>query len=192
MTYKFKSVKILVVDDMKSMLDLTRDILKIFGFEHIYTADNGADAFEIVCNKKPDLIITDWIMEPMDGMKLTKLIRTDKRSPDKFVPIILMTGYSSRLRVEEARDSGITEFLVKPFTSKDLYKRVHQIIEKPRKFVEANEFFGPDRRRRMDANYTGKKRREEETANAQENNTDEYSDNFKTMLKSLRQETKSL
>lgn len=192
MTYKFKSVKILVVDDMKSMLDLTRDILKIFGFEHIYTADNGADAFEIVCDKKPDLIITDWIMDPMDGMELTKLIRTDKRSPDKFAPIILMTGYSSRLRVEEARDSGITEFLVKPFTSIDLYKRVHQIIEKPRKFVEVNEFFGPDRRRRMDANYTGKKRREEEIANAQENNTDEYSDEFKTMLKSLRQETKSL
>ena len=142
MAYNLDNVRILVVDDMQPMLDLTKAILNIFGFQHVYTANNAEKGFELNCSKEPDLVITDWIMEPTDGLELTKMIRNDKRSPDPFVPIIMMTGFSSRLRVEEARDAGITEFLVKPYTSEDLYRRVHQIIEKPRQFVEAGEFFG--------------------------------------------------
>jgi CheY-like chemotaxis protein len=186
MPYKLDNVRILVVDDMQPMLDLCKAILSLFGFQHIYTADNAEKAFEYVCNKEPDLIITDWIMEPDDGLKLTKRIRTDSKSPDPFVPIIMMTGFSSRLRVEEARDAGVTEFLVKPFTSEDLYKRIHQIIEKPRKFVDADAFFGPDRRRRMNVNYKGPKRRENDEEQP------EYSDEFKNILKTLKSEVKNI
>ena len=70
-----------------------------------------------------------------------------------------MTGYSNRVRVEHARDEGITEFLAKPYTSRDLYNRIVQIIEKPRQFVKNKEFFGPDRRRRSDGDYEGPKKR---------------------------------
>jgi CheY-like chemotaxis protein len=187
MGYNLDNVRILVVDDMQPMLDLTKNILNIWGFQHVYTANNGEKAFELVCNKEPDLIITDWIMEPMDGLELTKKIRNDKRSPDPFVPIIMMTGFSSKLRVESARDSGITEFLVKPYTSEDLYRRVHQIIEKPRQFVEAGEFFGPDRRRRMDTSYDGPGKRADD-----QETEDPYSDEFKDILKTLKQEAKNI
>jgi len=187
MAYNLENVRILVVDDMQPMLDLTKAILNIFGFEHVYTANNGEKAFELACSKEPDLIITDWIMEPMDGLELTKMIRNDKRSPDPFVPIIMMTGFSSKLRVEEARDAGITEFLVKPYTSEDLYRRVHQIIEKPRQFVEADEFFGPDRRRRMDTNYNGPSKR-----SADKGGDAPYTDEFKDILKTLKEEASSI
>jgi DNA-binding response OmpR family regulator len=78
--------------------------------------------------------------------------------------IVMMTGYSHKIRVEEARDVGVTEFLVKPFRARDLYARIEQLIEKPRRFVEAEAFFGPDRRRRkMKAEeYKGPKRRDAE------------------------------
>ena len=187
MAYKLDNVRILVVDDMQPMLDLTKAILNIFGFEHVYTADNGEKGFELACSKEPDLIITDWIMEPMDGLELTKKIRNDKRSPDPFVPIVMMTGFSSKLRVESARDAGITEFLVKPYTSEDLYRRVHQIIEKPRQFVEAGEFFGPDRRRRMDTNYDGPSKRSDD-----KDIEDPYSEEFKDILKTLKEEASSI
>jgi len=189
MAYKLDNVRILVVDDMQPMLDLTKAILNIFGFQHVYTANNGQKAFELVCSKEPDLIITDWIMEPMDGLELTKMIRNDKRSPDPFVPIIMMTGFSSKLRVEAARDAGITEFLVKPYTSEDLYRRVHQIVEKPRQFVEASEFFGPDRRRRMDTNYNGPSKRADDK---EKSDTDPYTDEFKDILKTLKEEASSI
>ena len=189
MAYKLENVRILIVDDMTPMLELTKAILQIFGFQHIFTANNAEKAFELVWSKEPDLIITDWIMDPVDGLELAKRIRNDERTPDPFVPIIMMTGFSSRLRVEEARDSGITEFLVKPFTSEDLYRRIHQIVEKPRQFVQAGSFFGPDRRRRNDENYSGPHKREEDKDKTAE---EQYTDEFRDILKTLKEEAKKI
>lgn len=162
MPYKFEKARILVIDDMRPMLQLTQALLEIFGFKEVYTSDNTDRAFELLCKHNPDLVITDWLMEPVNGLEFTKMVRVNPRSPNPYVPVLMMTGFSSRLRVETARDIGVTEFLVKPFSANDLYKRITQIIEKPRQFVEAGEFFGPDRRRRMAADYEGPKRREED------------------------------
>ncbi len=164
MVYQFKAVSILVVDDMKPMAMLVSSLLKIFGFNSVYVAHDPEDAFAQFCRYKPDIILTDWLMQPYDGIEFIRKIRRDPRSPNKFTPVIMMTGYSHRARVEKARDIGVTEFLVKPFTAKDLYTRIEQLIERPRKFVEDGEgsFFGPDRRRRRGDNYDGPKRREEE------------------------------
>ncbi|NCO03823.1 MAG: response regulator [Alphaproteobacteria bacterium] len=159
MTYKLETVKILLVEDMEPMLILTRSILDIFGFKNILVARSGEEAFKICVKENPDLILTDWIMGSMGGMELIEKIRKDPKSPNPYVPIILMTGYTNRARVEHARDEGITEFLAKPYTSKDLYNRIVQIIEKPRQFVRNKEFFGPDRRRRSDADYEGETKR---------------------------------
>ena len=103
-------------------------------------------------------------MSPMDGIELTRMIRRHQLSPNRMVPIILITGYSAWPRVEEARDAGVTEFLVKPFTAHDLARRVAHVINKPRDFIETQDFFGPDRRRRnpTDSGYNGPQRREED------------------------------
>lgn len=161
MVYQFKAVSILVVDDMKPMLSLVSSLLKIFGFTAIYTADNPEDAFNQFCRYKPDIVLTDWQMQPFDGLEFIRMIRRDPRSPNKFVPVIMMTGYSHRIRVEQARDVGVTEFLVKPFTAKDLFTRVEQLIERPRQFVDSGQFFGPDRRRRK-GDYVGQRRRDDD------------------------------
>lgn len=162
MAYKLDDIKVLVVDDMKPMLALTQNILKTFGFKKIFVAASAEEAFDIVCKNDPDFIITDWLMEPTDGLEFTNMIRRNPAAPNPFVPVIMMTGFSSRIRVEAARDCGITEFLVKPFNAKDLYARVFQIIEKPRQFVSTDEFFGPDRRRKRDDGYEGPRRRGED------------------------------
>lgn len=159
MTYKFEKASVLVVDDMQPMLALTSSLLKIFGFKDIHSANNAERAFDIFCRYSPDLVVTDWQMEPYDGMELVQKIRKEPASPNPYVPIILMTGYSAEMRVMKARDTGITEFLVKPFTANDLYTRIEQIIEKPRKFVDAENFFGPDRRRKR-GEYEGPERRD--------------------------------
>ena len=120
MTYRLNTVKILLVEDMHPMLLLTRSILDIFGFKNVITAKDGEEAFQKFCYEKPDLVITDWIMDSMNGLELIEKIRTDSASPDKYVPIILMTGYSNKGRVEAARDCGMTEFLAKPYKARDL------------------------------------------------------------------------
>ena len=143
---------------MRPMLSVTQNVLKIFGFKDVHTAWNADEAFTKFCQYSPDIVITDWQMEPFDGIALTHKIRTDPTSPNPFVPIILMTGYSAMLRVIEARDTGVTEFLVKPFTANDLFLRLEALVEKPRNFVDSNKFFGPDRRRKR-GNYDGSGRR---------------------------------
>lgn len=159
MAYQFENARILIVEDMAPMLGVTTSILNIFGFKYVDGARSVEDAYRLFRAHNHDLVITDWQMEPEDGLQLIRMIRNNEDSPNKFVPIILMTGYSDRTRVENARDTGITEFLMKPFTARDLYARIVQIIEKPRQFVDAQEFFGPDRRRRRNIAYKGGEKR---------------------------------
>jgi hypothetical protein len=74
----------------------------------------------------------------------------------------MITGYTEKYRVEEARDAGVTEVLAKPVTVQGLYDRIVQIVEQPRPFVRSHGFFGPDRRRREDEGYTGPRRRQKD------------------------------
>ncbi|MCE7887866.1 MAG: response regulator [Alphaproteobacteria bacterium PRO2] len=186
MPYSLDRVKILIVDDMVPMLSLVKSVLSIYGFKEIFTANDGEEAFELVCRHDPDLIITDWVMEPMDGLEFTKKVRRSPLSPNPYVPILMMTGFSSRIRVESSRDTGITEFLVKPFNSRDLCARIVQIVEKPRQFVDAVEFFGPDRRRRDDRDYEGTRKRGDDATRGKSD------DKTTDILKKLREEAKTI
>jgi len=171
MPYTFEKAKVLLVDDMHAMLQLTKSILNVFGFREVHTASNGEEAYKIIKKVDPDLVITDWMMDPMDGVKLTEEIRKNPLSPNPYVPIIVMTGFSAKPRVINARDKGITEFMVKPFTSRDLYNKIVQVIERPRQFVDVEDFFGPDRRRKNKSDYGGPRRRigeEEDDKNPKE------------------------
>ena len=163
MSYKLATIKILIVEDNKAMMELMRSILKTFGIGKIITAADGDTGFDRYRTENPDLIITDWMMEPCDGITLARRIRTYARGPNPFVPIILMTGFSEKRRVVSARDNGVTEFLVKPFNARDLYRRLEEIIEKPRQFVRTEDFFGPDRRRKSDNNKSLKRRKSDRT-----------------------------
>ncbi len=160
MAYQFENVKLLIVEDNKPMLELTRSLLDVFGVGEIYTSQDGEDGFKLFCKHNPDIVIADWMMKPMDGISLARRIRNDPQSPNQFAPVVLMTGFSERRRVIQARDCGVTEFLVKPFNARDLYRRISQIIERPRQFVRSEDFFGPDRRRKALEGYDGPMRRE--------------------------------
>lgn len=161
MAYQLNKIKFLIVEDNSCMLELISSILETLGATNIVRAKNGEEGFELYQKENPDLIIADFMMQPIDGLVLTKKIRNEVTGPNKFVPIILTTGFSDKKRVMEARDSGVTEFLVKPFNVRDLYRRITQVVEKPRQFVRSEDFFGPDRRRSKKAQqYAGPYRRE--------------------------------
>lgn len=162
--YSFDRVRVLVIEDNQPMLEICRTLLLTFGVGEVLTAKNGEEGFKIACKENPDIIIADWMMEPTDGIKMTRRIRNDSLSPNHYVPIILMTGFSEKKRVVQARDAGVTEFLVKPFTARDLYKRIAQIIERPRQFVRSEDFFGPDRRRKADPVFAGPLKRDSDMA----------------------------
>ncbi len=149
------------------MLEITKSLLTTFGVGHVVGAQNGEMGYRRFCEYNNDIVIADWMMRPMDGISFTRQVRNDPKSPNPYVPVILMTGFSEKRRVIQARDAGVTEFLVKPFNARDLYKRIVQVIERPRQFVRAPDFFGPDRRRKIAAGeqYTGPFRRDDDLQN---------------------------
>ncbi len=163
MAYDFSNVSVLIVEDNQPMIEITQSILNTFGIKTIHSATNGELGFSKFNQEDYDIVIIDWMMKPMDGIELTEKIRTDKLSRNPYVPIILMTGFSEKKRVFKARDKGVTEFMVKPFTANDLYKRLVQIIERPRQFVKSDDFTGPDRRRKAVEGASIPKRREDDT-----------------------------
>ena len=162
MAYTFERLSVLIVEDTPPLKKLLTSVLVTLGVGTIHTANNGAEAFALFCKVNPDIVITDWLMEPVSGLDLVDQIRNSDASPNKMTPIIIMTGYSARPRIESARDTGVTEFLVKPFSASDLARRISHVIKKPRDFIEAEGFFGPDRRRHRDENYPGPHRRSDD------------------------------
>lgn len=153
-------LKVLVVDDSQHMTNVVKTILRGFEIKDFFDANNATAAFNIIRNSPVDLIITDYAMDPVNGCELTKLIRTAEDSPNHFVPIIMLTAYAEKSKVEAARDAGVTEFCAKPVTPTDLYRKVCSVINTPRSFIRTSGYFGPDRRRRKDDNYQGSERRE--------------------------------
>ncbi len=145
---------------MLPMRRLLAAVLKSLGVGMTITANDGEEGLRKVMEYSPDIILTDWLMQPLDGLEMTKRIRRQTSFNNKrFVPIIMITGYTAEHRIREARDAGVTEILVKPFTAGDLAKRLAHVINRPRDFIDAPGFFGPDRRRRFDVNFKGPFRR---------------------------------
>lgn len=139
-------LRVLLVDDNPHMRTIVATILRGIGVEHVYEAEDGLQAMGLLRDWAADIAIVDYRMEKLDGVELTRKIRTDPRSPNPFLPIIMMTGYADKVHVEEARDAGVTEFLVKPITAQGVIDRIKAVIFHARPFVRTKDYFGPHRR----------------------------------------------
>lgn len=154
----------LIVDDNAHMRSTIRQVLSSFGARDLHEASDGADAMDAMSARVPDVMLTDRSMSPVDGIELVRWMRRSKDSPNAFMPIVMVTAYSERFRICEARDAGINEVLVKPFSAAKLYEKIWLVVDRPRPFVRTKTYFGPDRRRHNDPNYRGPERRQQDPA----------------------------
>ena len=155
---RLERLSVLVVDDNKNMRALFQAMLEALGIVKIYYSSDGEQGITAIRDFSIDLVITDWIMEPQDGLYLVNWVRNSPNSPDNFLPIIMVSGHSEKVRITEGRDAGINEFMVKPISAKSLYRRLVSLIEHPREFVRTKSYFGPDRRRKVEP-FAGADRR---------------------------------
>ena len=142
-----ENVTFLVVDDNRFMRSILKGLLHSFGAKQVVEADDGASALKELQSASVDIVITDLMMDPLDGLDLTRLIRTSDDSKNPYVPIITVSGHTETHRVTEARDAGVNEFLAKPISAKALYSRIFAVITQNREFVRSRHYFGPCRRR---------------------------------------------
>src|SRR5690606_33058142 len=139
----FDNLHVLLVDDNQNMRVIASTILKSAGIRNVHEVHDGAAALQTLREQSIDLAIVDFNMFPLDGVEFTRLVRNSADSVNPYLPIIMMTGHSEKSRVCEARDAGVTEFIVKPITAKAVLDRIHAVIYKPRPFVKSEAYFGP-------------------------------------------------
>lgn len=160
---RYDLLRILLVDDNHYMRVLLGEILRAIGVKELYEANDGAEGLQAMRNASVDVVMTDLSMQPLDGIDFVRLLRNSPDSPNPMVPVIMITGHSTMQRVAEARDAGVNEFLAKPLTARGVIERLSQVVENPRPYVRTQNYFGPDRRRRADPNFTGPWRRSTDT-----------------------------
>lgn len=161
MAFAFDQLKILIVDDEAHTRALIKEVLQIIGFSqlNIREASDGLSAFKRLEEEKVHIIISDWRMEPMDGLTFVRKLRDQKNSPNPFVPVIFCSAYTEQELIERARDMGVNEVIAKPINIGNIESRIRAVLEQPRPFVDETYYFGPDRRRREDGPIDGKDRR---------------------------------
>ena len=121
-----KRTPILVVDDYKTMVRIVRNLLNQLGFEDVDEANDGASALIKLRARRFGLVISDWAMEPMNGLELLQQVRADPEL--EALPFIMITAENRKDRVAKAEQAGANGYIVKPFTAETLNERIARVM----------------------------------------------------------------
>lgn len=164
--YDLSKFTMLIVDDFNFINEILSLTLTEMGVKKVHKAKDGLEAKTLLASLnqsdgafKIDALILDWLMPNMGGEELLKWIRNHENDQIRFLPVIVCSAYTTKGFVESVRDAGATEVLVKPVSADKLASRVQYVIEKPRPFLKAKNYFGPDRRRKFEIPKEGEKRK---------------------------------
>ena len=151
--------RVMVLDPVPASARLVAELLKDMGARHVSSVHRTSNAVEALANIDPLMICLEASGPDFDGVGLVHKLRRSSLTCRK-VPVIMITGEATVESIRMARDSGVHEFLRKPFTAKDLFRRVENVLLKPRLWIDAQMYVGPDRRRFNSGEFVGAKKRE--------------------------------
>lgn len=134
---------ILCVDPDRQWLNIMKRELKAAGIRDVLDEVDPKEALITIREDNPDLLITNH------NLKLVHFIRHGATSPNRRLPVVMVTAKLSEEDVADMRDAGVNEIAAKPCSIAQLLKRIEAIASKPREFVETEAFVGPSRRRRQ-------------------------------------------
>ncbi|MDT8991357.1 response regulator [Curvibacter sp. APW13] len=114
----------LVVDDIEAMRKVITHQLRTLGIGKVVSANNGAEALAVLRRQHVDVILSDWNMPVMSGLELLKALRADPEL--QRIPFVMITAEAERARVQEAIANGVSNLLVKPYTTRSLADRIER------------------------------------------------------------------
>lgn len=160
MALAFDKVRFLIVEDHEPSIQIVRTLLKSLGVKDVVAVHTPADALWRLDNEKFDIVVLDLLLGEETGLDLLRNMRREE-SRHAFLPVLVLSAYTEKSRVEAARDAGASEICAKPVAPAEMYRKLVSMIVEPRMFVRTGGYFGPDRRRRKaDESYRGPERRE--------------------------------
>lgn len=121
-----KNMRILVIDDFQTMRRIIINLLRQLGFANVVEADDGTTGWERLESEQIDLVISDWNMPQMTGLELLQKVRSNEKH--KGVPFIMVTAEGKRENVIAAVQSGVNNYIVKPFNAATLKEKLVKVI----------------------------------------------------------------
>lgn len=150
------AVPVLVVEDHDASRRLVVELMRASGFTNLYAARNAEEAIAVMAANPPDLLICDWNLPGMSGLELVESIRHatlngDTRFSNPHMAIVMLTARQRVWDVDQARQAGVDDFVVKPFSTSSLLRAASGALSRRRRFLSPQAHIVSDRRRRAAA-----------------------------------------
>jgi len=148
--------KILIVDSVAASARMLGDLMRGLFASRLWTASSAARAMVLAEQVNPQLIFVE--QGKVDGAAFTRQLRAGETLA-RQVPVIMVTASATAGAILAARDAGAHEVLGKPYTTRDVMRRLEAVTQRPRDWIEAVQYIGPDRRRFNSGDYSGARKR---------------------------------
>jgi two-component system chemotaxis response regulator CheY len=153
-TINLRDLIVLVADGSSYFSMLVHGMLRGFGTSKVIEVRTAVDALRIMGSQHIDVLICDSKLPSNGGHALIRAIRRKSDHDHRTVPILMMSADTREMTVKRARDAGANMVIAKPMSPANLYDRLAWIALTPRKFIDAPNYFGPDRRFKIEG-YSG-------------------------------------
>lgn len=149
---------VLIVDEDSYISRIMASVLTAFDLGLVEEVRSFEEAVAILRHQEVSCLIVDWTDDGGSGLEIVNYVRRDEQSPDREMPIILLTARTELSSIYAARDHGVSEIVAKPFSAAGLLKKLLAALFRGRPFIEMDAYIGPDRRRR-ERSWDGPERR---------------------------------
>jgi CheY-like chemotaxis protein len=150
--------RVLVLESVPAGARLLSELLRDLGAGQVDVQPNNALAHGALKRFDPQVVFTELSGPSLDGLEFTRDLRRSELASRK-APVIMITGEATTAAILASRHVGVHEFLRKPYTIKDLMRRLDAAILRQRDWIEAINYVGPDRRRFNSGDYVGPRKR---------------------------------
>lgn len=154
--------RVLIVDGQPAAVRLLTELLRNISRCQVWSAPNPERAMALAKSISPQIMFVDQSTE-VDGIGFTRAMRRSTL-PCRQAPVVMITAGATAQTIIGARDAGAHEFLRKPYTIKDLVRRIEAVSLRKRDWIEAVGYIGPDRRRFNSGDYAGPLKRRSDAA----------------------------
>ena len=146
--------RVMIVDPLPSGSKLVGDLMRDIARSHVWVAETAEKALRLAGSYDPQIMFVEMGPQPLDGIAFVRELRRSHISA-RYAPVVMITSQATAAGILGARDAGVHEFLCRPFTLKDLLRRLEAVTLRGRDWVEAVNYVGPDRRRFNSGDYQG-------------------------------------
>lgn len=156
----------LVIDENPYSRAISIDQLRAMGFRSALGAADPRSAWDMLLHAPPSVILIEWFEGGGASVDFVRKIRTSEETPERAVPVLVLTAGGAQASVEAARAAGVNGYLRKPISALALGKYVSKAVAKPRPFIATSAYAGPCRRRKPASGFAGPWRRLDDVAPA--------------------------